>query len=259
MKTEEQLLKKRLMELAGQCDQRGIPVFSHFLNLSEQTVFHGLRPEFPPVMARLEGGYEMAERKIVCFLPVLGNDMEESSDLSLTALPVTAVWVRPRSPKFSVDCSHRDYLGAVLNLGIDRNQIGDILVDGQNAYILCREQIAGFVADQLTQVRHNQVCCQIVPLDQLTYTPRYREVSGSIASVRLDSLVGLAFGLSRSKATECVKGERVFVNGKLIVSSSYEPKEGAVISVRKLGKFRYEGFVNKTKKGRDYVSVQVFV
>ena len=248
-------MKKRLLELARQCERRDAPVFSHFLNLNEQTVFHGLRAELPPVRAILEGGYEAAERKIVCFLPVMGYEKEDLASF----LPITAVWVRPKAPKFSGDCSHRDYLGAVLNLGIDRNQIGDILVEGQEAWILCREQIAPFITDQLTQVRHNAVVCQTVPLTQLHYTPRYKEVSGSIASLRLDSLVGLAFGLSRSKAAECVKEERVFVNGKLTTSSAFEPAEGALISVRKMGKFRYKGFVNKTKKGRDYVALEVFV
>lgn len=256
MREEDTLLKKRLLELARQCEYKGIPVFSHFLNLNEQTVFHGLRAELPPVQAILEGGYEAAERKIVCFLPVMDYDTAEYLP---SVLPITAVWVRPKAPKFSGDCTHRDYLGAVLGLGLDRNQIGDILVEGREAWILCREQMAPFITDQLTQVRHNAVACQAVPLSQLHYTPRYKEVSGSIASLRLDSLVGLAFGLSRSKAAECVKEERVFVNGKLTVSSAFEPAEGAFISVRKLGKFRYKGFVNKTKKGRDYVALEVFV
>lgn len=255
MREEDTLLKKRLLELARQCEYKNIPVFSHFLNLNEQTVFHGLRTELPPVQVILEGGYEAAERKIVCFLPVT----DHVDGYLPSILPVTAVWVRPKAPKFSGDCSHRDYLGAVLNLGLDRNQIGDILLEGQEAWILCREQIAPFIIDQLTQVRRNAVVCQAVPLMQLQYTPRYKEVSGSIASLRLDSLVSLAFGLSRSKAAECVKEERVFVNGKLTVSSAYEPAEGALISVRKLGKFRYKGFVNKTKKGRDYVALEVFV
>ncbi len=254
MREEDMLLKKRLLELARQCERKSIPVFSHFLNLNEQTVFHALRTELPPVQVFLEGGYEAAERKIVCFLPV----MEDSGYLS-SVLPVAAIWVRPKAPKFSGDCSHRDYLGAVLNLGIDRNQIGDILVEGQEAWILCREQIASFITDQLTQVRHNAVICQTVSLTQLHYTPRFKEISGSIASLRLDSLVSLAFGLSRSKAVECVKEERVFVNGKLTVFSAFEPAEGAIISVRRLGKFRYKGFVNKTKKGRDYVALEVFI
>ena len=56
-----------------------------------------------------------------------------------------------------------------------------------------------------------------------------------------------------------MKEERVFVNGKLITSSAFEPAQGALISVRKLGKFRYKGFVNKTKKGRDYVALELFI
>ena len=250
MSQDEQLLGRRLVELANQCYRRDIPVFSHFLNLSEQTVFHSLRSELPPVSTKLEGGYETAERKIVCFLPV----REEYP----AAAPISAVLIRPEAPKYAVPCSHRDYLGALMNLGIDRNQTGDILVSGQDAWLLCREQIAPFIAEQLTSVRHNAVTCQITAPEEIAYTPRYREVTGSIASVRLDSLVGLAFGLSRAKASECVKGERVFVNGRMVISSSFTPEEGALISVRQLGKFRYEGFMTKTKKGRDMVCLEIF-
>ncbi len=249
MEQEEQLLRKRLLELANQCWHRDIPVFSHFLNLSEQTVFHSLRPELPPVSVKLEGGYETAERKIVCFLPV----MEE-----FPAAPVSAVLIRPKAPKYAGACTHRDYLGAVLNLGIERSQTGDILVSGQDAWVLCRDQIAPFIAEQLTMVRYNPVVCQIVETGEIHYTPRYREVTGSIASVRTDSLVSLAFGLSRAKAAECVRGERVFVNGRMILSSSFAPEEGALISVRHLGKFRYKGFMTKTKKGRDMVCLEIF-
>lgn len=247
---EEQLLKKRLLELAQQCWHRNIPVFSHFLNLNEQTVFHTVRTQLPPVTIRLEGGHEAAERKIVCFLPV--GEEETISP------PICAVSVRPRSARFAGACTHRDYLGAVLHLGIDRSQIGDILLTEQHAYILCREQIAPFLAKQLTYVRHDPVVCELVSLTDVSYTPRYREVTGSIASVRLDSLVGLAFGLSRAKAAACVREERVFVNGRQVVSASFEPEVDAVISVRKLGKFRYRGVQNQTKKGREYVALEVF-
>lgn len=64
---------------------------------------------------------------------------------------------------------------------------------------------------------------------------------GTVASVRLDSLLSLAFSSSRTKLSGLIEGGRVFVNGKLITSNGYQPNEGDLISVRKMGKFRFAG------------------
>jgi RNA-binding protein YlmH len=86
-----------------------------------------------------------------------------------------------------------------------------------------------------------------------------KEVMGSIASVRLDAVIGLAFSQSRSKLTGYISEEKVQVNGKVITSNAYNLKENDLISVRGLGKFRYKGTSAVTKKGRLMASVEVFV
>lgn len=80
-------------------------------------------------------------------------------------------------------------------------------------------------------------------------------ITGTCASVRLDSLIALAFGTSRSSIVHCIEEGLVFVNGKLITSNGYEPKEGDIISVRKKGRFIFDGVSRRTKKD---VSVYVF-
>ena len=81
-------------------------------------------------------------------------------------------------------------------------------------------------------------------------TPQFETISGTCASVRLDSLIGLAFQSSRSSMVSFIEGGQVFVNGKLITSNGYEPKDGDIVSVRGKGRFRYEGIWGQTKKGR---------
>lgn len=79
------------------------------------------------------------------------------------------------------------------------------------------------------------------------------------ASVRLDSLIGLAFQTSRSSMVSSIEGGLVFVNGKLVTSNGYEPKEGDIISVRHKGRFIFDGITRQTKKGRLGVRIRKYI
>ena len=252
MEKEEQLFLRHLADLADVCYGRNIPVYTDFLNLHEQTVFLSAMPEFSHVRVRLDGGYEGAERKIVCFLPVY---MEEAPRESLPMVPIK---IASSAGKFTSPCTHRDYLGAVLNLGIERGKIGDILVGDGFAYILCSENLAEFLMDELTNVRHNPVVCTRIPFSELEGQLSFTEITGSIASLRLDALLALVVKGSRSAALSCIKEERVFVNGRLCVSQTYEPREGDVLSVRGVGKFVFDGVVSSTKKGRQMIKIRKY-
>ena len=109
---EEQLLKKRMIELAGLCYQRDIQTSTGFLSLNEQTIFHSIEKTLPPVRTCLTGGFEGAERKLLCFLA--SYDDEEFG------LPIAVLEVIPANLRYSEALTHRDYLGALMNLGIER-------------------------------------------------------------------------------------------------------------------------------------------
>ena len=91
------------------------------------------------------------------------------------------------------------------------------------------------------------------------YEPEYKEITGTVASVRLDRLLALAFGVSRSSLTGLIEGGKVFVNGRLVTSNGYEPKEGDLVSVRGMGRFRYAGGGGQSRKGREYVILQRYI
>ena len=84
-------------------------------------------------------------------------------------------------------------------------------------------------------------------------------VTGTCSSVRLDALIAIAFHASRSSMAPLISSGMVFANGKLITSNGYEPKPGDIISVRKKGRFLYEGVSHQTKKGRISVRLQLYV
>ncbi len=253
MDREEQLLFRRLRDLADTCYSRNIPVYTDFLNLNEQTVFLSKLSEFSHVRTVLHGGYEGAERKIVCFLPAYEEDGPSGAQL-----PFLPLRIRSSAGKFTVPCTHRDYLGAVLNLGIERGKIGDILVGEGQAHLLCMRSMADFLTENLTSVRRNPVLCARAELSELAAQVVFTEMSGTVASLRMDSLLALFMKSSRSASGSVLDGERVFVNGRLCTSHSAVPRKGDVISVRGFGKFVFDGVSSSTKKGRLFITIRKY-
>ena len=251
MTKEEQQLEKRFLELGEQAWQRGTAVYSDFLNLNELNIFQEVRPKLPHLETESFGGYELAERQIAVFRP--------EAPLFCTEPPIACLRITPLQEKFAEALTHRDYLGAVLNLGLQRSCLGDILVEDRQAYLFCLTRIAPFICDSLTRVRHTTVSVSMVEAADFHYEPRYREITGTVASVRLDRLLSLAFGASRSSLTGLIEGGKVFVNGKLVTSNGYQPREGDLISVRGMGRFRYQGGGGQSKKGREYVTLLRYI
>ena len=90
-------------------------------------------------------------------------------------------------------------------------------------------------------------------------SPRIQDVTGTVSSVRLDSVLAVAFGLSRNKAIPYIEGGQVYVNARQVVSNGYGLHPGDLISVRGLGKFRYIDVRNQSKKGKYWIDIQKFV
>ena len=231
MEKEETLLRKRLIELSNNAYQRGIIMYSDFLNLNELNILHTTpKDSFP---------------------------MDEESIRS--TYPIRILKISPLQPKFAEELSHRDYLGALLNLGITRAKTGDILIHDKEAYVFVHQELTEFLVKELTRVRHTTVRAVEVENADFKWEPKYEEIKGTVASVRLDSLLSLAFSSSRSKLTALIEAGRVYVNGKLITSNGYHVKDNDIISVRQMGRFQYEGVLSETKKGRYYITIRKYI
>lgn len=239
---KDELLEKRLLELERMAYQRGIVTFSDFLGLHELHIANCRKSTLGGVTMESSGGYEMSERQMVVFIP-------DALSYSWT-YPICCVNISPQSVKFSEVLTHRDYLGAILNLGIDRGKIGDILVNEKGAYVFCHEKIADFLVQELCRVRHTTVTTSVVKDPGLLPKLQLESIQGTVASVRLDSVIAMAFSASRSSMLPLIESGRVFVNGKMVVSNGYVLKEKDIVSVRGKGKFQFETILNKTKKNR---------
>ena len=248
---KDEFFLKRIRELANLSYQRDIVTFSDFLNLNEQNMVSSLKRQFPQIVMETFGGYENAERQMVAFHP---------DALAFTwEYPIDCLKIEPKAIKFSESLTHRDYLGALLNLGIERSVIGDIVVQEKAAWFFFHNKMTDFFLDNLCRVRHTNILITKVDDPDELPRPKLEAINGTCASVRLDSLISLAFKASRSSMVSYIEGGQVFVNGKLITSNGYEPKEGDIISVRGKGRFIFDGMSHQTKKGRCGVRILRYI
>ena len=248
---KDEFLLKRIRELAKLSYQRDIVTFSDFLNLNEQNMVSSLKQQFPQVVMETFGGYDNAERQMVAFHP---------DALAFTwEYPIDCLKIEPKAIKFSENLSHRDYMGALLNLGVDRSVIGDIIVQEKAAWFFCQSKMTEFFLENLCRVRHTNILITKVNDPEEFPHPNLESINGTCASVRLDSLIALAFKASRSSMVSYIESGQVFVNGKLITSNGYEPKEGDIVSVRGKGRFIFDGVSHQTKKGRYGVRILLYV
>ena len=243
----EALLKNRLTELASRAWGRGTWVYSEFLTLAEQDVLLGLKLDCP---FALFGGLPTSERKIACF------GSEELCGYEETP-PVVCLKLEPVQQKFADALTHRDFLGALMSLGVRREVLGDIEIVDNVGYLFCLKSIAGFISENLTSARHTTVAVTVSkPPERLSAPPPVTELV--VASERLDAAVAAVFRLSRSQAQELIEKEQVFVSGRLPKSAGLDITPGSVISVRHYGRFVYEGVARETKKGRIRILARVY-
>lgn len=282
---KDKLLAGRIADLSRQCWNGDYLTHTNFLSASELAEFYqmpghrhspGLNT-FNGVPYIVFGGREGSDRAMVFFLPSYMDGEQLIRDELSGNGSISLVCASPVNPGFADPLTHRDYLGALMNLGIDRSMTGDILVnqrdpeDGKRpqetgrshprgmAFIFCAENVAELIAGELTRVKHTTVSCQILPPSACDLEPDFRELTGTVASIRLDSIITMVWHLSRGKAQALIQGEKVTVNGRLITSSSFEPEENDRVSVRGLGKFIYLGDEGSTRKGRLRAKVHLFV
>lgn len=260
---KDELFIKRIQELATVADRRGHVTFTDFLNLNEQHILHQTLQKFSWIRGETFGGYEGSERCIAAFVPDAVYYEAETDGIrnpeDTITYPIACIRIQPLNLKFAEKLSHRDILGSLMNLGIERSKTGDIAVGDTESYLFCHSSLAELICTELTRIRHTVVQCQICTPDSFSYTPKLQRISGSVASVRLDALMSVALQTSRSSLISLIEEGKVFVNGKLMTTNAYSPAPGDLISVRGHGKFRYISVSGQTKKGRCIVDLDRYV
>ncbi len=200
------------------------------------------------------GGYFEAQRKQIFLLPDyisfsademnIFDMIEEELDNSIVALKISGSGFRT--------LSHRDYLGSILALGIEREKLGDIcVIDNADAIVFCSSEVADFLAYELTSIGADKVKVERASVDKnMESTQKYQAFADTVASERLDCVVASLFNLSREKAQNLIKGGFVEFNYETASKPDSRVDKGDKISARGYGKFIIRDISQTTKKGR---------
>ncbi len=243
----DKILQNHFLDLAEKASG-GYYTYSSFLSLAEQDL---LLKTKTPVGKSLFGGYENAERKLAVF----GSEAEFGYT---EEPPVVCLKIEPRMQKYADALSHRDFLGSVIGLGLERDVTGDIIIHENVGYMFCLDTIADFIAENLTKVRRTDVKCTRVPAPPTETLALPEERAFFVASERLDGVISAVFNLSRSESLKLFGQKLVFLDSKLCENPDAHIPEGATVSVRGYGRFIYTGIAKTTKKGRFCINARVY-
>lgn len=247
---DKKLIQARVDDLFDMCARRGSAVFSSFLDGGEAAfiddVFHISRSDG----AMLFGGYDGAERKMLGVFP----EWEEKDG---AVFPITVI--RFDAPKFRA-LTHRDYLGTLMSLGIDRNKTGDILTDETGAYVIVESGISDYILNNINKIANAGVKGRVIQTAEFEPPKSKTEKKQCVAaSERLDAVIAAVYGVSRAQSEKLVKGGAVKVNHRETLSGSTQLDEGDLVSVRGMGRFTFKNTDGATMKGRLHITVLKYI
>lgn len=250
MEASDKLLISKINDLFRLCEKHSCAKFSPFLDggqiavIQDNIVFpYGYNTMF-------FGGFEEAECKMLGVFP----EWEEPSG---EEFPIKALKIKG---SFSKELTHRDYLGSLLSLGIDRSKLGDIVLCSDNSAIcfVC-EDICEYIRTNLSKIGNQGVHIEEATAHETGKIKRkYIRMELVCASMRLDAVVGAITKLSRQKAADLVMGEKVKINHRTVKDNSRSVKEGDLLSIRGFGRFTIKAEGSKTRKDRLHISVDKY-
>lgn len=183
------------------------------------------------------GLFENAERRMISFNNIYNNPF-----------PMKLIKINNTS-KFS-NLTHRDFLGGILSLGIERNKIGDLLVDNNTCYVPVHEEIENFILYNIDKI--SKVVCNVEVIDNFEIIPKitFKEEIILVSSLRIDGVVSKIINVSRSKAQAMIEQGQVLINYVKIKDKSYELKGEERVTIRGFGKFIIGNSIGNSKSGR---------
>ncbi|MCX7710145.1 MAG: YlmH/Sll1252 family protein [Clostridia bacterium] len=251
-KSEDKVFIAKILDKAFRTEKYKEVTNSDFLDPYQRKLVENVVSDCKELNYSFFGGYDGAERQIVFFRPTFMSDEPEESLGKLSLLRIT---LNSRE-----NLSHRDYLGSLMGLGIKREKIGDILVKEESCDVVVFTEIADYISMNLQKVGNAKVETSVIEIRELqTSQPKVKEISATVASLRLDSVASYGYGMSRSKMLEYIKADKVSLNWETTNSPTKLVKAGDTISIRGKGRVVVDSIGGLTKKGRVGIILKKFI
>lgn len=253
------MILNRMQDKLELCLKTEAPVFSDFLDLAQLITVRGRLKSIGNVHIIEFLGFKDDERRMIGFIPDSYFDIMTEEDI-LALFPVALLVVEPSYDDLKM-FGHRDLLGSVLGLGLERKLFGDIIINDRKAYVLCHERAATILSMELIQAGNVQVSASVIPMDNETHklAPLSQEHRLSVASLRVDGIVKAVANCSRNEANALINSGNVKVNQVEVSKNHHLLQENDLISIRRHGKFKLKQIGNITKKGRISIVVLKYI
>ena len=246
---EHEALLRRIGDLARRCEKSNILTATAFLTPAEQAAADRYVRTLPGCRMLLHGGKPDCERRVAFFLPEYLEREDFDPEEQLRALRIDAYYGTP---------GHRDYLGALLALGVRREWVGDIRVDGQTAWVFCLPSVAEQLAG-LEQAGRVSVKAAVIPLSQVPDPVRKRrEIRFTVQSLRFDAVLGESFRLSRTQAAKLIAAGAASLNYLPCLKNDAPVAEGDVISLKGYGKATVSEIGGRSRKDRLFITAELW-
>lgn len=240
----DKILLAHALDQLETCRIRNYATHTRFLDLRERTLLiQAVQLADGSSQMLLTGGYPEAERAVAVFFPEYLTPETAADAAELTFL---------RAAKHPTDClTHRDYLGALMGLQIDRSCIGDILVHDTGADLIVTNEIADFLLLHFDRAGRRHLTVSRIAPDMLKL-PQTEETiqEGNVASARLDCMIAEIFHISRTEAQQSIAKGLVFVNLLQVLKPEKILCAGDRLTLRGKGRARILAFTGQSRKGR---------
>ncbi len=250
---EEKLLFAKALDQADFCLQKHKVTFSDFMDISKCMRLQEMICHMNGLSFRIYGCLEDAERRLIGFAPDYMEITEEMFPIKILQIDINSKFTQK-------DLSHRDYLGSILGLGIDRSKVGDIVLLENGAVCITKEDIADYIYTQLLKVSNTPVKVkQLQNIPDMLLSKKVEQHRFTVASLRIDVLFSAAFHIPRTKAQELIRSEKATKNWSIVSNVSTLIQEGDILSLRGYGRIRLEEIQSKTKKDKIGIIIGQYV
>lgn len=254
---DDKMLLAQILDKITLSENKNKIEYTYFLDLAQIELVQKFIKKLQITNYMLYGGFEDAERKICVIYPEKFNSQIVRKNLSQIIQIIRIDLPEDLYGKYS----HRDYLGAVIKLGIKREKVGDIIVDKTGADIIVDKDITKFLLDNLAGLtRFSKSNISIQNIESLRPVQiKKEEVELIVSSMRLDNVISELARCSRNKALDIINMERVFINFQNETKKTKQVKMGDMITIRGKGRFYIREILGQTKSGRTILKVEKFV
>ena len=255
--TEDNLLLSFAYDRMSKCINDYIVTSTSFLDVRQQSLLLSEFAKINDAKMFLYGGYDEAERLVAVFAPYYFDcDLNEYFSENSDENPLTVI--RFTKDGFS-QAGHRDYLGALMGLGIKRETIGDIIVTETGADIVVLKTIAPYILSELKSAGRATLKSEEISFTEMkSLVSSVNEITINVSSMRLDNIIAACYKLSRNESSNAILSGSVYVNTVQTLKCDKKIAEGDKIVFRTKGKVVIKELSGKSKKGRNFLKVDIY-